>query len=93
MRSLFVCLFQRREFVAYFSALMLGYWAQRNWSFKARHAHTKALPRYLLPQGSCAQLSGLRAEFANRQSGIPAVSTAVVSPIVMGAISFVVSLT
>src|ERR1700754_4762699 len=57
--------------IAYFSALGLGYFVQRNWAFRGRHSHSKALPRYLALQTGCAVLSGLGAQAATTYFRMP----------------------
>ena len=78
--------------LAYASAVWIGYLAQRNWSFRARHSHAKALPRYLTLQAGCALMSGLSAQTATTVFDMPPLSMSLCNTILMGLISYVVSL-
>jgi putative flippase GtrA len=78
--------------LAYFGALGLGYFVQRNWSFRGRHSHSKALPRYLMLQTGCAVLSGLGAQAATSYFRMPPLAMSIVNTFLMALISYVVSL-
>jgi putative flippase GtrA len=78
--------------LAYFGALGLGYFVQRNWSFRGRHSHSKALPRYLMLQTGCAVLSGLGAQAATTYFRMPPLTMSIVNTFLMALISYVVSL-
>jgi putative flippase GtrA len=45
--------------LAYGCCFVVAYSLQRGWTFRGRHAHGHALPRYLIAQLACAALSGL----------------------------------
>ena len=47
--------------LAYATAFVLAYTAQRAWTFGARHRHGHALPRYFAIQAGCALMSGVLA--------------------------------
>jgi putative flippase GtrA len=79
--------------LAYVCALGLGYIIQRNWSFRARHSHLKALPRYILLQAACAMFSGLSAQIAMKYFQMPPLTLSIVSTLTVSLVSFVVSLT
>jgi len=78
--------------LAYVSALGLGYVVQRNWSFRARHSHSKALPRYVLLQAGCAGISGLSAQAATTYFQMPPLVMSVLNTITVSLISFIVSM-
>jgi putative flippase GtrA len=78
--------------LAYVGALGLGYLVQRNWSFRARHSHSKALPRYIMLQTSCAVISGLGAQTATMYFHMPPLTMSIVNTLLMAMISYVVSL-
>jgi putative flippase GtrA len=78
--------------LAYAGAVGVGYVAQRNWSFRARHSHAKALPRYLALQTGCAVMSGLSAQAATTVFDLPPLPMSLSNTILMGLISYVVSL-
>jgi putative flippase GtrA len=78
--------------LAYVSALGVGYLTQRNWSFRARHSHAKALPRYLLLQAGCALMSGLSAQAATALFNMLPLPMSMLNTLVMGLISYIVSL-
>jgi putative flippase GtrA len=80
------------SFLAYVSALGIGYLAQRNWSFRARHPHAKALPRYLSLQAACALMSGLSAQAATTLLNMPPLPMSILNTAIMGLISYIVSL-
>lgn len=79
--------------VAYVTALGLGYLVQRNWSFRGRHSHSKALPRYIILQTGCAVFSGLGAQTATTYFHMPPLTMSIVNTLMMALISYVVSLT
>ncbi len=78
--------------LAYIGALGLGYLVQRNWSFRARHSHSKALPRYLMLQTGCAVFSGLGAQTTTTYFYMPALTMSILNTLMMALISYVVSL-
>jgi putative flippase GtrA len=78
--------------LAYFSALVIGYLLQRNWSFRGRHSHSAALPRYLALQASCAILSGLGAQIATTYFHMRPLAISILNTLLMALISYVVSL-
>ena len=78
--------------LAYVSALGLGYLVQRNWSFRARHSHLIALPRYLFLQTSCAVFSGLSAQIATTYFHMQPLMMSILNTLMMALISYVVSL-
>jgi putative flippase GtrA len=78
--------------LAYVSTLGIGYVIQRNWSFCGRHAHAKALPRYLSLQAGCAVMSGVDAQMATTFFHMPAVTMSILNTVIVSLISYVVSL-
>jgi putative flippase GtrA len=78
--------------LAYVSALGLGYHVQRNWSFRARHSHSKAVPRYIVLQVGCAVFSGLGAQTATVYLHMPPLTMSILNTLLMAMISYVVSL-
>jgi len=77
--------------LAYALAFLAGYTAQRNWTFGARHPHTRSLPRYFVLQGVCAMGSGLFAKTATHLFGLSPLALSIITTGAVGVISFVVS--
>jgi putative flippase GtrA len=77
--------------VAYAAAFAAGYALQRNWTFRARHAHGRALPRYLALQTLCALLAAGVAE-AVSVTGAPALAAGAASTAAAGGVSYLASL-
>jgi len=53
--------------IAYATAFVAAYSAQRNWTFGGGHAHGRALPRYFILQAGCALGSGVLAHIATEK--------------------------
>ena len=77
--------------LAYGVAFVVAYCAQRGWTFRARHSHARALPRYLAVQLGCAVLSGLVSHVAVTRFGISTLAMSAVTTGVASAASFVLS--
>lgn len=76
---------------AYAIAFGVGYSVQRTWTFQANTAHGQALPRYFALQAGCALVSGVVAEGAVRYLGTTPFFMSVLTTLVAGGVSFVVS--
>jgi putative flippase GtrA len=76
---------------AYAAAFAVGYSAQRNWTFRARHGHARALPRYVALQAACALCSGAIAHGATHMLGLAPVATSIVTTGLVGFIAYVAS--
>lgn len=76
---------------AYSIALVVGYSAQRNWTFGARHRHTRAFPRYMALQGGCALSSGTIAHGATHILGLAPLPMSILTMCAVGFLSYVAS--
>ncbi len=77
--------------IAYAIAFGVGYTVQRSWTFQANTSHGRALPRYFILQAACALISGGVAEAAVRYLGATPFFMSVLTTLVAGGVSFVVS--
>jgi putative flippase GtrA len=50
--------------IGYAISFSYAYSLQRGWTFRGRHPHRRALPRYFIAQAACALLSGVVAQAA-----------------------------
>lgn len=79
--------------IAYATAFVIAYAAQRGWTFGGRHRHGHALPRYLILQAGCATLSGLVSHVAVNELGLPPLAMSALATLAAGGASYVLSST
>jgi len=77
--------------VAYAVSLAVAYLIQRDWSFRRRHAHVQALPRYLAVQALAALASGAVAHIASSY-GLEAPVAAAAATVAASTVSLLLSL-
>jgi putative flippase GtrA len=77
---------------AYALAFAAGYTLQHGWTFGARHAHRRSLPRYALLQIASALVSGLTADVAVNYFGLSAIAMATTTTILTSTLGVVGSL-
>lgn len=77
--------------LAYATAIVAGYTAQRQWTFRAAHPHSRSFPRYLALQIGCGVLSGLISHVTTNLLGLQPFLMSLTAVIAVSAISFVAS--
>ncbi len=77
--------------IAYATAFVVAYSAQRAWTFEGRHDHAQALPRYFVLQVGCALFSGVVAHFATSRLGMSPFAMSALTTVVASAASYVIS--
>lgn len=77
--------------VAYAAAFVVGYSAQRAWTFEGRHDHAQALPRYFVLQVSCAVFSGVVAHLATHGLGMSPLTMSALTTVAASAASYLAS--
>ncbi|TPL80199.1 GtrA family protein [Mesorhizobium sp. B2-3-14] len=77
--------------VAYATAFVVAYRAQRGWTFGAEHDHKVAFPRYLALQAGCAAFAGLVSQVAVTRFGLSPVAMSALTTVVTSTISYLVS--
>lgn len=78
--------------LGYALAFAVAYLVQRSWSFRGRHAHRHALPRYLAAQALAALTSGAAAHLATAMLSWGHGASAFTATVAASAVSFVLSL-
>ena len=76
---------------AYAIAFGVGYRLQRGWTFRARHRHAHAFPRYFALQLGCGLFSGAVSHVSVANFGMSPLAMALATTLIVGAISFVLS--
>jgi len=74
--------------VAYAVVIVFSYALQHQWTFRARHRHSRSLPRYLALQLCCSVGSGLIARTAVVQFGLSSLATSFATTVLVAAISY-----
>ncbi|TPM35646.1 GtrA family protein [Mesorhizobium sp. B2-3-4] len=77
--------------IAYATAFVIAYRAQRGWTFGEEHDHRTAFPRYLALQAGCAAFSGLVSQVAVTHFGLSPVAMSALATVATSTISYVVS--
>jgi len=77
--------------LAYATAFVFAYRAQRGWTFGEEHDHATAFPRYLTLQAGCAAFSGLVSQVAVTHFGLSPVAMSALTTVATSAVSYVVS--
>ncbi len=78
--------------LAYAIVFAAAYLTQRGWSFRWRHGHGHALPRYAVAQAFAAVMSGAMAQVATSVLGWPVGVAALLAACVASAASLLLSL-
>ena len=76
---------------AYATAFVVVYTTQRTWTFRGRHRHRDALPRYLATQLGCALFSAALAHWLATAGHLPPVATAATTTVLSSAASYTLS--
>lgn len=77
---------------AYATAFFAAYLTQRGWSFRWKHAHRDAFPRYVAAQTLAALISGVVAHVCMSGFGLPPEAAALLAACAASGISFLMSL-
>ncbi len=77
--------------LAYATAVAVGYVAQRQWTFRATHPHSRSFPRYVALQIGCGVLSGLISHTTTNLLGLQPFLMSLTTMIAVSLISFVAS--
>lgn len=77
--------------LAYGVAFAVAYTAQRSWTFRGRHAHSHALPRYFTLQFGCALLSGVLSELWTGWLGVSPFAMSALTTVAVSAFSYFMS--
>ena len=77
--------------VAYATAFVIAYTAQRNWTFGGSHRHGRALPRYFILQAGCAVGSGVLAHVATEKLQMSPLAMSALTTVAACVVSYVLS--